>query len=130
SRWQLAYCDVLRCLRPSDLRLSNSMPRSGRMCPGFGRYTSSLPGVERRINPLPTIAEGVVTRCHGVRQTHGWDASPPVRPLPEMAVRDSKTPSGCRGIGDMCRCCEIVTSPGGTLPWARPSKRHDTTPWL
>ena len=48
---------------------------------------------------LPTIAEGVVTRCHGVRQTHGWDASPPVRVLAEMAVRDSKTPSGAGDRG-------------------------------
>jgi hypothetical protein len=28
------------------------------------------------------------------------------------AVRESQTPAGCRGIGDLCRCCEIVTSPG------------------
>jgi len=40
SRWQLEYGDVLKCLRPSDLWLSDSLPWSSRICRGFGRWPS------------------------------------------------------------------------------------------
>jgi len=44
SRWQLEYRNVHRCLCPSDLWLSDSMPWSSRICPGFGRCPSPCPG--------------------------------------------------------------------------------------
>jgi predicted RNase H-like HicB family nuclease len=44
SRWQLEYGGVPRCLHPSDLWLSDSMPLSNQICSGFVRCASSLPG--------------------------------------------------------------------------------------
>ena len=43
SRWQLEYRNLLRCLCPSDLWLSDAMPWSGRMRTGFRRCPSPLP---------------------------------------------------------------------------------------
>ena len=43
SGWQLEDRDVLRCLSPPDLWLSDSMPWSSRICPGFVRWPYPLP---------------------------------------------------------------------------------------
>ena len=43
-RWYLEYRNVLRCLRPSDLGLSDSILWSSRICPGFVRCASPCGG--------------------------------------------------------------------------------------
>jgi hypothetical protein len=48
SRWYLGYREVLRYLRLPDLVLSDAMPQSSRICPGFVRCPSPLLGERRR----------------------------------------------------------------------------------
>ena len=67
SRWQLEYRDVLRCLCPSDLWLSGSMPRSSRICSEFVRCPSPLPREWGSI-PWPRLAaveEAAAPRLQG-----------------------------------------------------------------
>jgi hypothetical protein len=56
SRWQLEYRDVPRCLRPSDLWLSDSMPWSSRICP---RIRSLRVSVTRRTTAAYLLAEPI-----------------------------------------------------------------------
>ena len=56
SRWPLQYRGVFRCLSPSGLWLSGSMPWGSRICPGFVRWPSPLPRESLRSKPCKQSA--------------------------------------------------------------------------
>ena len=61
-RWYLEYREVLRCLRLSDLVLSDSMPQSSRICPRFVRWPSPCNGEWDSFGP---VASGRISRDQG-----------------------------------------------------------------
>jgi len=75
SRWYLGYREVLRCLRLSDLVLSDSMPQSSRICTGFIRCPSPLPREWRRFPGRAGIRPMKLARLiAGTRSGVGPDA--------------------------------------------------------
>jgi len=121
--WQLQYREALRCLRPSDLWLSGSMPPSSQICAGFVRCASPLPGYERLRTrgrsvlsmssasastcPRPGLSRRVVGQPGGrslraVVERNGWHHGP--RYEPRGSVLDHWQPrrrhaGPIRGVG-------------------------------
>ena len=96
-RWQLEYRGVLRCLSPSDLWLSGSVPGSSRIRPGFVRCPSRLQrDWVRPAWPTPVTNQVTTTPGKGSRNQTPSDIDIPVTfgyPTQRDATRRIDSPS-------------------------------------